>query len=441
MARFARPTGSMPCGRPFLHSTFGALQIEPCVFKASLGVNALFAQSFFGEVLAPVGEKDIALGVALNQGKIEFVAIGERLFINFTAADYKNFRVFIIAPGLPAVSLSNPSKGRLHTFFNRFFQRVHDNNSFRLEIRITSNDNIGPLRQGMADTLVRFSSHNHRMFHSQFFEALEIIRNAKKQIVTFSYSVGFACHSDHSTNFYFFVHVPIINDISYNNRMKKYEVEVKSLLGSKERADALRKKLTEKGARVLGTHSQLNHYFIVPTDHRELQAAFIPLLDEQSGKLLRKILSDGRKISLRTRQADSKVLLVAKASVGDDTSANGVSRIEIEAPVPKTLDELDALLLSAGASYEAKWSREREEYKLGRLLISIDKNAGYGYLAEFEMQVENEADTVAAKKEILDVMAEVGAEELPQKRLERMFSFYNNHWREYYGTEKTFVVE
>ena len=220
-----------------------------------------------------------------------------------------------------------------------------------------------------------------------------------------------------------------------------YEIEIKSLLGSKEHADILRKKLIGKDARALGKHSQLNHYFVVPEDHAKFQGAIIPFLDEQSGKLLRKILSDGKKVSLRTRHADGKLLLVVKASVGDDTSANGVSRIEIEAPVNKTLNELDAILLSVGASYEAKWSREREEYELGGLRISIDKNAGYGYLAEFEKQVVNEDDTAKAKEEILNFMAEVGVEELPQDRLERVFAFYNSHWKEYYGTERVFVVE
>src|SRR3989344_985228 len=246
-------------------------------------------------------------------------------------------------------------------------------------------------------------------------------------------SGAFLGNGNHCTHFWLFVHVSIIDDIPYNNRMKRFEVEVKRLLGSKTEADRLRERLLTMGAKTLGKHSQRNHYFVVPEDHAKLQGAIIPFLDEQSGKLLRKILSDGTKISLRTRQADSKVLLVAKASVGDDTSANGISRIEIEAPENKTLNELDAILLSAGASYEAKWSREREEYELGNLRISIDKNAGYGYLAEFEKQVVNEGDTAKAKGRILRLMSEVGAEELPQERLERMFAFYNSHWKEYYG--------
>jgi hypothetical protein len=38
-------------------------------------------------------------------------------------------------------------------------------------------------------------------------------------------------------------------------------------------------------------------------------------------------------------------------------------------------------------------------------------------------------------------MKSVGAEELNQDRLARMFAFYNAHWPEYYGTEKVFTVE
>jgi hypothetical protein len=38
-------------------------------------------------------------------------------------------------------------------------------------------------------------------------------------------------------------------------------------------------------------------------------------------------------------------------------------------------------------------------------------------------------------------MKELGVKELDQKRLERMFAFYNTHWPEYYGTDKIFTIE
>jgi len=38
-------------------------------------------------------------------------------------------------------------------------------------------------------------------------------------------------------------------------------------------------------------------------------------------------------------------------------------------------------------------------------------------------------------------MQELGVEELSQDRLERMFSHYNSNWPDYYGTERTFIIE
>lgn len=144
---------------------------------------------------------------------------------------------------------------------------------------------------------------------------------------------------------------------------------------------------------------------------------------------------------MRTRDADGKVILVMKASVGDDTSSNGVKRVEFEAVVKKSLGELDKILLDSGCTYQAKWSRQREEYESGDMHVCIDKNAGYGYLAEFEKVTQDENSLEEVKNDLLSKMASLGIAELAQDRLERMFAHYNAHWPEYYGTEKTFNIE
>ena len=176
---------------------------------------------------------------------------------------------------------------------------------------------------------------------------------------------------------------------------QSFEIEIKSLLGSKESADRLKKSLFKKDpSAVLAAQSkQLNHYFNTPKDLSKLQQAVLSLIPNDKHGALQQIVADGKKVSIRTRETtvpgngsttltikDQKVLFIIKASIGDDTSANGVSRIEFETPVNKSLNELDALLLSAGCTYQAKWSREREEYKTGDTTMTIDKNAGYGYL-------------------------------------------------------------
>lgn len=224
--------------------------------------------------------------------------------------------------------------------------------------------------------------------------------------------------------------------------MQSYEVEIKSLLGSEEKADALRKKMQDidPAARLVSRNKQLNHYFTGGT----MEALVKKVEGHISFDALKKLsdlITRVMEISVRTRNKDGAVYLVVKASVGDDTSSNGVARIEFEEKVDLTLEQLDRILLSAGFRYQAKWSREREEYAFKGLTVSLDKNAGYGWLTEFEKVVTNEADVEATRKEIVGLMALCGVVELPQDRLERMFAFYNAHWPEYYGTEKIFTVQ
>ena len=134
--------------------------------------------------------------------------------------------------------------------------------------------------------------------------------------------------------------------------------------------------------------------------------------------------------------------MVVKASVDEGTSANTVARIEFEAETPElTLEGLDQLVLKAGFEYQAKWSRERTEYKFRGTNVTIDKNAGYGYLAEFEKIIDDETKVAETKSQLKQLLEELELEELPQDRLERMFAFYKANWQDYYGTDKVFVVE
>ncbi len=222
-----------------------------------------------------------------------------------------------------------------------------------------------------------------------------------------------------------------------------YEVEIKSLLGSKENADALKAKLKKHDpSLVVGeTEKQLNHYFNNPADLKAFRAAIADLVPHSKKESFTRIMEHGKKLSIRTRDANGTVLLVLKASVGSDTSANGVQRIECEFEVKKSLDALDKVLIAAGCSYQAKWSRERETYQTKDMSVCIDKNAGYGYLAEFEKVTQDESALAAIKEELLATMKSLGVAELPQDRLERMFAHYNMHWPSYYGKDKTFTIE
>jgi predicted adenylyl cyclase CyaB len=224
--------------------------------------------------------------------------------------------------------------------------------------------------------------------------------------------------------------------------MSHFEIEVKSLLGEKERADALKQKMQvlDPATTLISSNKQLNHYF-EGGDMEQLFQNVKDLFTEEQQAKLRTTIERGTEFSIRTRQKDDEILLVLKASIDEGTSANTVKRIEFEEPVSITLDELDERLLSAGFSYQAKWSREREEYAYKGASVCLDKNAGYGYLAEVEKIVHDEALADVVRAEIDELMSELELIELEQERLARMFAHYNANWPEYYGTEKVFLIE
>jgi predicted adenylyl cyclase CyaB len=221
-----------------------------------------------------------------------------------------------------------------------------------------------------------------------------------------------------------------------------YEIEIKSLLGGKEKAEELKQKMQAADPQFseIGSHKQLNHYF-VDGDLNQLYQNVGDIIEADKKDKLKELAEKATDYSVRTRWADGKVILVVKASVDDTTSSNGTARLEWESKVNKTIEELDQLLLNSGFKYQAKWSRERQEFKYKGANVSIDKNAGYGYLSEFEMVIEDPSQADQTKATIRQMMKDLGVNELPQDRLARMFDHYNKNWEEYYGTEKIFNIE
>jgi predicted adenylyl cyclase CyaB len=234
-----------------------------------------------------------------------------------------------------------------------------------------------------------------------------------------------------------------INRAGYNiGVMSHYEVEIKSLLGEQENAVALKERMLtlDPSTVIVSQNKQLNHYF-EGGDVQKLYEATKHLFDETQLKKFEVMATRGKNFSVRSRQKDDEVLLVVKASVDEGTSENTVLRMEFEEPVALSLADLDQLVLESGYRYQAKWSREREEYVCKDINVCLDKNAGYGYLAEFEKIVADESGLSEARKAIDELMNELEVLELSQERLGRMFDFYNQNWADYYGTDKTFNIE
>lgn len=226
-----------------------------------------------------------------------------------------------------------------------------------------------------------------------------------------------------------------------------FEIEIKSLLITKENADTLLAHLREYDPELkqVEDSKQLNHYFI-GRDVSRLGDKLLQYFPANKKASFAETLRKGKKISVRTRQQNDKVIFVMKASIDDTTSSNGISRMEFEVEIPElNLDQLDKLFLDAGLQYQAKWSRERRAFQLHLLnapapiTVCIDKNAGYGYLAEFEMVIDDANQAETAMQFLRNLMKELHVTELEQSHLEKMFSHYNAHWSDFYGTDKIFT--
>jgi adenylate cyclase class IV len=224
--------------------------------------------------------------------------------------------------------------------------------------------------------------------------------------------------------------------------MSQYEIEIKSLLGDETAARSLVEKMQglDPACQKLSHNSQLNHYFTGGDVHKLYEKVEHLFTGDQHERFQR-IAEKGSDFSVRTRQRNEEVLLVVKASLDGGTSSNTVSRLEFEEPVELTLNELDELVLSSGYVYEAKWSRDRDEYQYKDIAVCIDHNAGYGYLAEFETVTDDESGLEGIRANLETLMKELEVAELSQERLARMFAHYNENWGDYYGTKKIFNIE
>lgn len=224
--------------------------------------------------------------------------------------------------------------------------------------------------------------------------------------------------------------------------MNTFEIEIKILLWEEENANSLiQKLLSHPDTRETWWSNQLNHYFLANGNFQDLKNKLQEYIHPEHHEKLEHILINWKKHSIRTRDADGKVLFVIKATADDTTSENGTARLEFEHETPwLSIHELDKLILDNGFEYQSKWSRNRKDYAYKDFNVSIDKNAWYGYVAEFEKIISDAEQINQAKQSIRDELNSLWIEELPQDRLERMFKYYNENRPEYYGTEKTFVI-
>ncbi len=222
----------------------------------------------------------------------------------------------------------------------------------------------------------------------------------------------------------------------------QYEIEIRSLVGSQKSTDELLKHVQQldSNMKLVSEQYQLNHYFISGDLLRLIDNFKTELTDEQQ-KALKEIAERATSITVRSRQKNDIVLLMVKGSLDATSAVHSHQRMEFEALLQSSIEELDEQILKAGWQLEAKWQAERKMYAALGLTLDVFFTPGYGYMVEFEKVVMDDTDRETAYQQVIDVMNKLDVESVPSDRLERMFAYYNEHWTEYYGTRNIFTVE
>lgn len=191
------------------------------------------------------------------------------------------------------------------------------------------------------------------------------------------------------------------------------------------------------------TSTQKNHYFVPVADIASLKVAVAKMIPDAD---LSAIDVNGSKVSVRTREVingfDQSVETFLVLKQGKD-SENGSDRVEVELPYARAISLLDQMLLAHNVKEQAKWSRTRHLWQAtaGKVpvLISLDFNAGYGWIVEIEaVAIPDKMTAEDALKALQKAATDMGLELLDPQLLKGMYELYNSNWPTFYGTRDTF---
>lgn len=184
------------------------------------------------------------------------------------------------------------------------------------------------------------------------------------------------------------------------------EIEYKFILDKKTK-NQLEKFLKKNKAKFLGQEKQENYYY------------------QASGKN-----------DFRIRKTDNCAFIILKKGWMHDDD-----REEIEIKIDrKDFQKADKIFTSLGFKYDTKWYRVRKEYRYKDFNISIDFNAGYGWIAEIE-KIVRKGHEEKAKKDILQLARIVNIKPASKSLFDKMYKYYKNNWPYYFDSKTTFDIK
>lgn len=213
------------------------------------------------------------------------------------------------------------------------------------------------------------------------------------------------------------------------------ELEIK-FINSSILGDETQLKIKDEEFNLIGVESQINIYYKnFGVDDLDSINQLFP-----NGDLALDEIRNYSKFSLRTRMTRTdfdSASLVIKAANKD--VINGNDRRELTFNFnPDEFEQVDTFL-STNYGVESKWDRVRRSYFSSNLVMSVDKNSGYGVVGEIEI-LDPDLPSASFKsiEDLLELIKGTDYKLLNVDRVNEWYKVYCSMWDRFYKTGKTF---
>lgn len=221
----------------------------------------------------------------------------------------------------------------------------------------------------------------------------------------------------------------------------KREIEVKYLLKDLTERDGLLAKLQHRYPAMAHTGNKriISYFYEAGATKEQVLSAMSETVPQAKLAELTGVLENSGAIVVKCRSIDATNFFAVKGTPLGEDPVHAVNRLEFEVALDVPLETIDSQLQAAGIVIASKWSSQRDFYSLDQgMKAEIEFVSGYGYKAELELVIEDGESVEVAQQSIRDIASELTLTEASQALLGRMYAYYNQHWQEYFDTDKTF---
>lgn len=224
----------------------------------------------------------------------------------------------------------------------------------------------------------------------------------------------------------------------------KREIEIKCLLNGENGKQALLRKLKQAFPqhKKLKSRRVISYFYKAGATHTQILEVGSQLLNNDELTQLKNVLEHSDALVVKARSIDTTVYFSVKGSTKGDDPVHAVNRIEFEAVIDPSLEEVGQIIEQTGIKIASKWSSERSFYALTpELEMNLEFVGGYGYKAELEMLIDNNDSHQDAINTISEAAQQLDLQEASQELFGKMYKYYNEHWQEYFNSNKEFPPE